>query len=474
MDGILLREEFPTEQQLQQRLNEQAGRSVVNADHTRHLYRVDEALSAMQKAIRRSHVEDALYWASELDMSGYHRATMQRLVLIGSEDVAFGIPRLPRMMCDAFMAWEEEKKAGREAGFRARSLLLGLCWTLASGPKSRTACIAAGYAVREVHRALQAASPALGAGECASCGFAHLQALRAGMDAARGDLAAEAEALMHLQLLMYEGEKWGWEKQVWRMLLELPPTSDLVSEGIRALYEVDQAIQGVERLRVFHAALLYTRERWLDGQQPVPRSAQCEDPAFVEAIYAHGRHPHGVPLYCVDKHTLRGHGTGPGPIVRGRSSMGDLRKAAKVWQMDVAEWTPEEVARSHGPGRGWPRDRRVGLPTMLSQFMDEGVLVVPEAYPGPETQPVPNAASKDPMHQPLRDFYLEVEELHGPMTRPTSFVYERLTEARRANRLPHFHSPPPALPASPTGSDAAASQAAAKKKKSRVQGNWGR
>lgn len=39
-------------------------------------------------------------------MSGYHRATMQRLVLIGSEDVAFGIPRLPRMMCDAFMAWE--------------------------------------------------------------------------------------------------------------------------------------------------------------------------------------------------------------------------------------------------------------------------------------------------------------------------------------------------------------------------------
>lgn len=45
-----------------------------------------------------------------------------------------------------------------------------------------------------------------------------------------GDLAAEAEALMHLQLLMYEGEKWGWEKQVWRMLLELPPTSDLVSE----------------------------------------------------------------------------------------------------------------------------------------------------------------------------------------------------------------------------------------------------
>ena len=47
-----------------------------------------------------------MYWAAELDKSGYNRATMQRLVLIASEDVGLAVPRLPAKMLDSFEAWE--------------------------------------------------------------------------------------------------------------------------------------------------------------------------------------------------------------------------------------------------------------------------------------------------------------------------------------------------------------------------------
>ena len=79
-----------------------------------------------------------------------------------------------------------EKKAGRENGFIARSLVLDLCWVLASSPKSRTACLAGGYAILLIHRKLQSDASVLGIEECSSCGFGHLAAMRAAMDLARG------------------------------------------------------------------------------------------------------------------------------------------------------------------------------------------------------------------------------------------------------------------------------------------------
>jgi replication-associated recombination protein RarA len=50
-------------------------------------YRMDEVASALQKTIRRGDEEQALYWAAEVDRSGYGRYCWYRLQTIASEDV---------------------------------------------------------------------------------------------------------------------------------------------------------------------------------------------------------------------------------------------------------------------------------------------------------------------------------------------------------------------------------------------------
>ncbi len=50
-------------------------------------YTMGEVTSAMQKSIRRGLEEDALFWASELDLSGYGNYVWKRLRIIASEDV---------------------------------------------------------------------------------------------------------------------------------------------------------------------------------------------------------------------------------------------------------------------------------------------------------------------------------------------------------------------------------------------------
>ena len=50
-------------------------------------YDATEAISAVQKAIRRGEVENAVYWATELERSGFGAWVWKRLRVIVSEDV---------------------------------------------------------------------------------------------------------------------------------------------------------------------------------------------------------------------------------------------------------------------------------------------------------------------------------------------------------------------------------------------------
>ena len=51
-------------------------------------YLNSECTSAMQKRIRRGLEEDALFWATELDIAGYGAYVWKRLQIIASEDTA--------------------------------------------------------------------------------------------------------------------------------------------------------------------------------------------------------------------------------------------------------------------------------------------------------------------------------------------------------------------------------------------------
>ena len=62
---------------------------------TRRGYAFDECASALQKAVRRSDSDGAVYWALELADSGYGAYVWRRLLIITSEDVGLAEPTMP-------------------------------------------------------------------------------------------------------------------------------------------------------------------------------------------------------------------------------------------------------------------------------------------------------------------------------------------------------------------------------------------
>ena len=61
---------------------------------TRKDYDFFESASAMQKAIRRSDEQVALFFSTELYLSGYRKYVWKRLLIIASEDIGLADPNL--------------------------------------------------------------------------------------------------------------------------------------------------------------------------------------------------------------------------------------------------------------------------------------------------------------------------------------------------------------------------------------------
>ena len=116
-------------------------------------------------------------------------------------------------------------------------------------------------------------------------------------------------------------------------------------------------------------------------------------------------------------------------------------------------------------------------------------LCTAQVYPGPSSTIKTDAvASIDPMHHEIREFAVQCEEQFGPQSRPSRLIRAALAKAQDAKRLTHFHNLPDHLrtsAAAPPGAPVKGTQqrgpgpggtlaGPVKKKKSRVQGNWGK
>src|SRR5579871_5710624 len=69
-----------------------------------------EVTSAMQKSIRRGLEEEALFWASELDLSGYGAYVWKRLRIIASEDIGLADPNVCVQVRVLYENWTEQRK----------------------------------------------------------------------------------------------------------------------------------------------------------------------------------------------------------------------------------------------------------------------------------------------------------------------------------------------------------------------------
>jgi MgsA AAA+ ATPase C terminal len=102
-------------------------------------YRNDEAASALQKAIRRGEEEQALFWASELDLAGYGAYVWKRLRIIASEDVGLADPEAVLLTRALYENWLDQRKADRAGGnpLNASMFLVHAVIVLARAGKSR-------------------------------------------------------------------------------------------------------------------------------------------------------------------------------------------------------------------------------------------------------------------------------------------------------------------------------------------------
>lgn len=73
-------------------------------------YLNSECSSAMQKCIRRGLEEDALFWATELDLAGYGAYVWKRLQIIASEDIGLADPNLCVQVRALYENWLEQRK----------------------------------------------------------------------------------------------------------------------------------------------------------------------------------------------------------------------------------------------------------------------------------------------------------------------------------------------------------------------------
>jgi len=100
-------------------------------------YKLGEVASALQKCIRRGLEPEALFWATELDLSGYGEYCWKRLRIITSEDVGLAEPVLPAIIQSLYEAWSDQRKKKDEHHGPERLFLVHAVLVLARARKSR-------------------------------------------------------------------------------------------------------------------------------------------------------------------------------------------------------------------------------------------------------------------------------------------------------------------------------------------------
>jgi len=96
-----------------------------------------EVASALQKSIRRGHEQEALHWASELDLAGYGGYVWKRLRIIASEDVGPADSGVAVQIRVLYENWVEARKAKEDDPLNAAIFLVHAVILLARAPKSR-------------------------------------------------------------------------------------------------------------------------------------------------------------------------------------------------------------------------------------------------------------------------------------------------------------------------------------------------
>lgn len=100
-------------------------------------YKLGEVASALQKSLRRGLEADALYWATELDLSGYGEYCWKRLKIVASEDIGPADNSAAVQMQALYQSWLAQKKKADACHGPERLFLVHAVIILSRAQKSR-------------------------------------------------------------------------------------------------------------------------------------------------------------------------------------------------------------------------------------------------------------------------------------------------------------------------------------------------
>jgi len=106
-----------------------------NVPRTVNGHNLFEVVSGLQKAIRRGQVDDALYWATDMDLSGFSGYLWRRLFIIACEDIGLANPDAITQVNALFNAYHAQKPSKNQGP--KRLMLAQAVIVLATSPKSR-------------------------------------------------------------------------------------------------------------------------------------------------------------------------------------------------------------------------------------------------------------------------------------------------------------------------------------------------
>jgi replication-associated recombination protein RarA len=96
-----------------------------------------EVTSAMQKSIRRGLEEEALSWATELDIARYGAYVWKRLRIIASEDIGLADPNVAVQLRVLYENWIEQRKKKEDYSLAERLFLVHAVLLCVRAKKSR-------------------------------------------------------------------------------------------------------------------------------------------------------------------------------------------------------------------------------------------------------------------------------------------------------------------------------------------------
>jgi len=100
-------------------------------------YRNEEVASALQKSIRRGRADDALFWATELDLSGFGEYVWKRLRIVASEDIGPADPAAALLIHALHENWKNLRRKDDKTHAPERLFLVHAVLHLAASAKSR-------------------------------------------------------------------------------------------------------------------------------------------------------------------------------------------------------------------------------------------------------------------------------------------------------------------------------------------------